>query len=114
MLAIKGYFKKMILYILNERDSCSYKIGHTKSKNAKHRVKTLSTGNKKGIDIIWEYEHDEANKIENMLHRYYMWCRDNGEWFNFENVNIEDVKERALKFSDILKDIKNKYEKSSY
>jgi len=92
----------MLLYILNEKDTWSYKIGHTKSKTPKHRIKQLQTGNKNIIDLVWVLEHDKANQIEKMLHRNLSHCRQEGEWFNFEDVNIEEIKIKALKFSEII------------
>lgn len=104
-----NYFYYMLLYILNEKDTWSYKIGHTKSKNANHRVKQLQTGCKNKIEIVWEMGHDKANMIEKMLHRSYSWCKQEGEWFLFEDINIEDVKILAKQFVENLKHLENNY-----
>lgn len=71
-----------------------YKIGV--SKNSKKRIKNLQTGSPYKLKIIYSFKSKFSYKIEKMLHKKFIGCKQNidddkieGEWFNLE---INDVK----------------------
>ena len=68
----------------------TYKIGYTRNKDIKKRIRGLQTGNKdkiKCIDVFESQKH--AKKIEIALHSFYSYKRKVGEWFDldFSDVN---------------------------
>lgn len=101
------YFHGMLLYIFNATDTWQYKIGHTKSATSKHRLKQCQTGNAAKIEMVWEYESDNAKEIEKMMHRAFLANRMSGEWFLFENQAIEELKERVKHYEEVLKILKD-------
>lgn len=67
----------------------SYKIGYTRNKDIKKRIKNLQTGNKDKIKCIDFYCSEKyARKIETSLHNFYSFKRQGGEWFDLDNTDI--------------------------
>lgn len=96
----------MILYLLNASSTTLYKIGITE--NIGNRIKQLSTGSGYELSVTHIYETEYAREIEGMLHRHYEPIRSNLEWFDFVNTPIEEVKEKILKFEEIVKVLNEK------
>jgi hypothetical protein len=92
----------MFLYILNFSGTTLYKIGITKN-NIEKRISELQTGSPYKIDEIWKYKTSYATKIEPVIHRHYSHCNTKGEWFDFNDVNIEEVKTKILKIEENIK-----------
>lgn len=102
----------MIIYLLNVEGTNLYKIGITKNKVSK-RLLNLQTGNPHIIHEIWNYESVLASRVERSIHRHYKYAKSHGEWFLFDNISIEDVKDKIKNIDKILKDIENTKEESS-
>lgn len=79
-----------LVYLINEDGTDNYKIGVTKSKNEKHRKRTLQTGNSKKLETIYSFKTDYPYRIETMLHNHYSMVRIrcNGEWFILTNEEV--------------------------
>ena len=103
----------MLIYILNAENTNLYKIGITR-RSVKKRISDLQTGSPNIIFEVYKYESEYAMKIEKMLHRFYKYCKEYGEWFNFENISIEEVKEKMHFFEEIVKNLENGKEESPY
>ena len=71
-------------------DESNYKIGITK--NLKERLETLQTSSPEKLELLFKYPTTEARQVEKSLHnlfKYYR-IRENGEWFKFEDVKINE------------------------
>jgi len=101
----------MILYILNAQGTNLYKIGVTRYKVSK-RIAALQTGNPNKIVVVWQLESEYANNIEKTVHRFYSYCKTSGEWFEFEDISLEEVKEKIKQIEQHIILIKEN-EKSS-
>ena len=74
------------VYLLN--DSESYKVGVTK--NINRRIKTLQTGNKNKINLIYKFETNTPYKLEKILHKHYFSYKAErlGEWFDLPDNEV--------------------------
>ena len=68
-------------------DEILYKIGVTKQEKNK-RLKQLSTGTVKELNIVKEYFTEQPYKIENVLHRMFSNKRINKEWFALDKDDV--------------------------
>ena len=82
------------IYLIQSLEDGYYKIGI--SKHPQKRIEQLKTGNASELKLVYTYQTEYANKIENTLQRRYSHLNKNGEWFNLslnEEVNfISDCK----------------------
>jgi len=101
----------MFIYILNAQGTDLYKIGITTRTTSK-RIKNLQTGNGNIIIEVYKHESEYANVIEKMLHRHFSHLRNKGEWFNFSEISVEDVKKKLHSFEDIINNLENEQKKS--
>ncbi len=97
----------MFIYILNAQGTDLYKIGITRKKTTVQRIKNLQTGNSNIIVEVFKHESEYASTIERCLHRHYSHLREKGEWFDFSDISIEDVKNKLLSFESVVKLVKN-------
>lgn len=99
----------MLVYILGTLEtSWNYKIGHTKAKSCHARIRAIQTSSPHKIVVIWQYSTIYYKELEKMTHAHYKHLRcGKTEWFNFENTNIEEVKEKILTFEKIIKLLEN-------
>ena len=74
---------KIYLIESNTNGFITYKIGKT-TRNVKKRIKELSTGNSGELSVVFEFESENVNELERVLHRQFVHRRLNGEWFNDE------------------------------
>jgi hypothetical protein len=98
------------IYLLecSDNDETVYKIGYTKYKDSKKRIKNLQTGNKDEIKEVYMYESKYNQKLESVIHRQFTQNRcKKGEWFKLDLKNVVDfipLCERIEKNFDVLKD----------
>jgi hypothetical protein len=91
------------IYLINEQGSDNYKIGMTKSNEAK-RKKSLQTGNSSILETIYTFKTEYPFRIETMLHNALANKRGNGEWFELTEeevlnfIPLCEKKEKQLKF----------------
>lgn len=93
----------MKIYLINDNES-RYKIGF--SNNPKSRLKQLQTGGASVYDLVYEIECKNATKVEKTLHRYFSYCRKNGEWFELKYEDVKSFPETVKKIErnlDIIK-----------
>ena len=91
----------------------TYKIGYTRNKDVKKRIKSLQTGNKDKMRCINIYESpNHAKRIEITLHNLYSFKREGGEWFKLELNDITNFKSTCQKIEenfDILDEYNNPF-----
>lgn len=66
----------------------SYKIGFTRNKDFKRRIRGLQTGNKDKISCVDNFQTKYGRKVEIALHNFFSHKRKGGEWFI---LDLEDV-----------------------
>ena len=71
-------------YLMKDTNTGLYKIG--KSKNPKHREKTLQS-EKPTIKLVKIWEKDIENELHNLYHKF----RVRGEWFKLTSVQIKYI-----------------------
>lgn len=96
----------MFIYILNAQGTDLYKIGITTRTTTK-RIKNLQTGNPNSIVEVYKHEHERANVIERCLHRHYRHLQSKGEWFLFDQISIEEVKNKLHFFENVVNTLHN-------
>lgn len=75
------------VYIVQNNGLC--KIGMTD--NVKKRLKQFRIGNPTEFTVIALYEHDNPLILEQALHHKFYKKNMNGEWFNLESGDIEQI-----------------------
>jgi len=87
-----------------------YKIGYTKSNNAKKRLIQSQTGNDGNLKIVCEFNTKYGTTLEKTLHNFYKHNNIRNEWFSLSNEDITNfIKncERVEKNFDFLKESNN-------
>lgn len=79
-----------------------YKIGYTRNKDTKKRIKNLQTGNKNKIICVDLFETKHGRSVETTLHNLYSYKRLGGEWFDLELVDVVNFKQNCGKIEDNL------------
>jgi hypothetical protein len=74
------------VYLIEDRNNNSYKIGVTKNDSAKRLMK-LQTGNSCQLEIKYLYECEYPYRLESMLHSHYHQYNELNEWFALERPN---------------------------
>lgn len=95
-----------MIYLINLESTSLYKIGRTK--DIKKRMKQLQTGASFPLILIHEFSTgDEESKLEKTIHRAFAHYKTQGEWFDFDLIEIEQVKAIILGLQDGVKIILN-------
>lgn len=71
-----------------------YKIGYTR-RDVEKRVKELKTGNAADFYIVDSFQSKWGTKIEASLHRMFQQKKVNGEWFDLDEIDLEQFKEKC-------------------
>lgn len=90
----------------------TYKIGFTRNKDIKKRIKNLQTGNKNKIKCINLFKTNHGRNVETALHNLYSYKREGGEWFDLELQDVITFKETCEMIEnnlDILENMNNPY-----
>jgi len=79
-----------------------YKIGV--AKNVEKRIKSLQTGNKVRIDLIYKFETETPFKLEKMLHRLYDVYKAErlGEWFDIPDNEVSKFLHNCQKYQSTI------------
>lgn len=80
-----------------------YKIGFTRNKDFKKRIRGLQTGNKDKITCIDFFQTQFGRKVETILHNLYLHKRKGGEWFELDLQDVILFKINCQKVEDNLK-----------
>ena len=94
------------VYLLEEINNIGknrYKIGITKS-DVQKRVKQLSTGNSKKIQLLNSYETKNYHKVEQWLHKRFdsKQTESENEWFFLEKEDIENFIDTCKKIDETV------------
>ena len=90
----------------------TYKIGYTRNRDFKIRIKNLQTGNKDKIKCIDYFETNHGRKIETSIHNLYSHKRQGGEWFELELTDITNFRNLCQKLEtnfNILESSNNEF-----
>ena len=77
-----------MIYLIKAENTDLYKIGYT-SKSAKHRLKSLQTGNPYKLNIIKESKGNISK--EKYIQNWFNYKKTQGEWFKFNDSDIKNV-----------------------
>lgn len=89
------------MYVIGEEGGDHVKIG--KSVKPKQRLKSLSTGTPRELELVTKAEVENASEVEQTLHQKYDEYRVTGEWFKAS----DDIR------MEIVNDVKKQEEKGS-
>jgi hypothetical protein len=101
--------RKKKVYLFRGNDG-QYKIGT--SYNPKKRRKEIQTGNPEQVDLIHDYESNNALLIETTLHNIYTYGRKKGEWFDlsvYEEAHFLEYCQRIDESINTLREMGNIY-----
>ena len=83
------------VYVIRARGTIHCKIGATNG-SVDARLQKLQTGNPYALEVVRAYRVQDAFRVEHALHRYFSFCRGNGEWFEMRNVTAIDKAMRSI------------------
>ncbi len=95
------------VYIVNMKGTTYYKIGN--SENVENRIKQLQTSNPMDIILIISYKCKRSELLEKTLHEIYKDKKIRGEWFIFNEDELNKCKETAEKLSEEIKKNSRRY-----
>ena len=78
------------VYVIRARGTIHCKIGATNG-SVDARLQKLQTGNPYALEVVRAYRVQDAFRVEHALHRYFSFCRGNGEWFELSSPVVVDV-----------------------
>lgn len=77
------------IYFIENTKTNNFKIG--KTNNIQKRIKALQTGNDYILTVKKQILCDSTFKIEKIIHRYFTAKRVNGEWFNINMTQVNEI-----------------------
>lgn len=92
------------VYLIEDRNNNSYKIGVTKGDPEK-RLKKLQTGNSSKLELKYLYECKYPYRLETMLHKHYKPFNELNEWFSLENPN--EFLNKCVELNNIIDSLKD-------
>ena len=96
------------VYLIGEvGNNTNYKIGSTRAKDVKKRLKQLQTGSSSELYIKESFETEHPFRLEKMLHNHFKEKNLIGEWFELSKADTEAFKsicEDKTKVIESLKD----------
>lgn len=96
------------VYLIGEIDNKGkYKIGSTRAKDIKKRLKQLQTGNSSELFIKESYETEHPFKLEKMLHNHFKSSSLIGEWFELSESDTEAFRGICEEKEKIITSLKN-------
>ncbi len=100
-MAATNQGREEYVYVIGEEGGDHVKIG--KSVKPKQRLKSLSTGTPRELELVTKAEVENASEVEQTLHQKYDEYRVTGEWFKasddirMEIVNdVEEARRRRV------------------
>jgi hypothetical protein len=96
------------VYLIGEIDNKGkYKIGSTRAKDIKKRLKQLQTGNSSELFIKESYETEHPFKLEKMLHNHFESSHLIGEWFELSEDDTKAFKRLCGDKSKVIESLKD-------
>ena len=93
-----------IVYLIEDRNNSTYKIGVTKGDPVK-RLKKLQTGNSSELVLKYTYECEYPYRLETLLHTQYKLVNELNEWFALENPN--EFLDKCAQLNNIIDSLKD-------
>ena len=93
------------VYLIEDINNNSYKIGVTKDLN--RRIKTLQTGNVSSLKLSCSFKTDYPYRLEGMLHKTLQEYRERSEWYGLPEPVIADFYNLCLKLNNIIISLKD-------
>ncbi|MCP3925039.1 MAG: GIY-YIG nuclease family protein [Desulfobacterales bacterium] len=90
------------VYIIKEVDNNYYKIGVSRMKPF-NRMSNMQTGNPRELEYVGIYLINNYWEVEKIIHRKYDRYNIRGEWFEFDDNMINEIKQE-LKANEIDND----------
>lgn len=81
------------VYLIHAKETNRYKIGRTGQSPTK-RLQGLQTGCPHELELVFCIETDTPNEQEDMLHWFNEESRVHGEWFEFDDSEVDGVIDR--------------------
>lgn len=78
----------------------TYKIGYTRNKDYKKRIRGLQTGNKDRITCVDMFYTKYGRMVETALHNFYSFKNKGGEWFDLDLQDVVNFKCACQKLED--------------
>ena len=88
----------------NHNNVITYKIGKT-TRRADNRKNEANTYNAGELQVIYEYESNNINALENSIKNHYEFCHIKGEWFS-EDLDITTFVPTCKKYDSALNSLK--------
>lgn len=88
---MKGY-----VYLFRIADTNHVKIGMTKSENPLTRFEAMKTYCPHGVEVVCLIPTENPSALERELHRVYAPFRMSGEFFNLDDLKINQIKNKYL------------------
>jgi hypothetical protein len=95
------------VYLISDKNNYTYKIGI--SKNPKNRLKQLQTGSDKKLVICKQVLCENADQVEASLHHIYSIYNIQGEWFELNDIEIENFEIKCKTIDNDINKIKNNF-----
>ena len=92
------------VYLIEDIDSRTYKIGVTKS-DPQRRLNKLQTGNSCKLSYKYIYECEYPYRLETMLHNHYKSCQELNEWYSLDD--IDEFIKKCQEFNKIINSLKD-------
>lgn len=86
------------VYLIEDENNKTYKIGVTRNKNS-NRLKKLQTGNSTELHIIYIFETQYPFRLESMLHNNYKNFQVLNEWYKLDENQIEEFPKKCELFN---------------
>lgn len=95
------------VYLICDPSNDTFKIGVTKKKDIKERIRKLQTGNSTELFISSYYECEYPFRLEKLLHTRFHNKREVGEWFSLEANDIYNFTNICKELEKIILSLKN-------
>ena len=96
------------VYLIEEvGNDTNYKIGSTRAKDVKKRLKQLQTASSTELYVKESFETEYPFKLEKMLHNHFKSSSLIGEWFKLTKSNIDNFKSICEEKEKIIESLKH-------
>ena len=91
------------IYLIGEDEATTrFKIGLTTAKDINTRMKKLQTGNSNELYLKKSFKTNTPFKLELMLHNHYQNKKIINEWYELNEVDINDFENVCEKYQKII------------
>ena len=90
------------VYLIQEGEKNTYKIGVTKNNVELGRLKNLQTGNSDELTVINTFKCEHYFKLEGFLHRRFNSNNKRGEFFNLTDDEVLNFTKTCKNYNEII------------